>query len=775
MAIQASPIEGQVSPGRIESWSSEGSALIADYGGPIVAVTALTPGMLHVRVGRGGALAPRRSWAITEPDSAFPPVEVDVIDKGNSVMLVTSALAVELAPGARISISDAAGDPLLVDPESGGPEWRADGTTVWTKAMPERERYYGFGERHGLLEKRGRHYSCWTTDEWRHQGPTTDELYIAVPFFMGLGIEGRAYGVLLDNTFRTSFDLSDIAGGRMRWQSEGGELDWYFFAGPEPATVVKRLSEVVGRMPLPPLWALGYHQSRLGYASAAEVLAVARELRARDIPADAIHLDLDHMDERRSFTWDPERFPDPQGLVFELGRLDFETVVVVSACVKREAGYDVYDSGHREGVFLRDRDGEELTGYVWPGLCVFPDHARADTRAWWGEQYRVHLDVGVRGFVNDMNEPAMRDLPVEDERGGNVEPALDVQHGTAAERAMHAEVRNVYGHLENRGTYEYLRNARPDERPFLLSRAGCAGMQRYAGTWTGDMSSVWEHLETSLPQLLGLGLSGVPLAGADIGGFYESCGPELLVRWTQLGALTPFARNHSSRDTAPQEPWAWGEEVEAACRAAIELRYRLLPYLYTLVEEASRTGVPILRPLFFHYADDERTREISDQALLGSDLLLAPVVRPGVRSRAVYLPRGLWTDLRSGTRYAGGDVILASAELSEGTPLFARGGSILPLGPCVRNTRERSADGFQLRIFSDEGRATGCLYEDDGSTLAHTRGESCTTELAYADGVLSSRRRGSFAPALRTITVVVDGRELPERVHDAGDWEIRLG
>jgi alpha-glucosidase len=649
--------------------------------------------------------------------------------------------------------------------------------------MPGGVRYYGFGERTGVLEKRGRRYTCWTTDEWRHQGPTTDSLYIAIPFFLGLDEDGVAAGVFLNNTFRTAFDLTDLENETLGIEADGGELDVYVFAGPEPAQVLERFTAVVGRMPLPPLWALGYHQSRWGYESAEEVFAVARELRERLIPADAIHLDLDHMDGARSFTWDAERFPDPQGLVRELGAAGFRVVCIVGAGIKHqpEGGYEVYDSGHERRVFLRngrDPDDQEFTAYVWPGSCVFPDHVRPDVREWWGGWYAPQVGLGVAGFLNDMNEPAMHDLPYGHPESENTEPPPDLPHGPDDEPATHAEVRNVYAYLEDLGTYEALRRHAPDVRPFLLTRAGFAGVQRYAGAWTGDTSSMWEHLEGSLPQIVNLGLSGMPFTGADIGGFFGDCGPELLVRWTQLGALTPLARNHSAEDTAHQEPWVWGDEVEAACRRAIELRYRLLPYLYSLFEEAARTGAAILRPLFFHYADDRATDELSDEALLGRDLLLAPALHPGQLQRAVYLPAGTWTDLRSAERHTGPGWILASCGLDEDLPLFVRGGAVLPTAPLVQWTDERPLDPLTLEVFPDEaGDAEGRLYEDDGHSFAYERGESCVTTFTARteDGrvVVRARRNGAFEPQPRRVRIVTRYGEVVR--DDAADWEEAVG
>jgi alpha-glucosidase len=356
---------------------------------------------------------------------------------------------------------------------------------------------------------------------------------------------------------------------------------------------------------MPPRWALGYHQARWSYGSEEEVRQVAEALRVHGIPADAIHLDIDHMDGFRVFTWDQVRFPDPAGLMADLRAMGFRITVVVDAAVRQDlSGYAVYEEGHARGYFVGGpgpRSEPELTAYQWGGRSVLPDHTRDEVRRWWGEQYQNYLDVGVAGFVNDMNEPALHDRPFDDPLSANWEPPPGTPFGEEGEEGTHAEVRNAYASLEARATAEGLERAQPDARPFLVTRSGSAGIQRSATVWTGDNGSYWEHLEMSLPQLLNLGLSGIPLSGADIGGFFGDCPPELLVRWMQLRAWYPFARGNAATGTARQEPWVWGEPTTSRCRRAFELRYRLLPYLYGVVREASRTGRPILGPLLFHY------------------------------------------------------------------------------------------------------------------------------------------------------------------------------
>ncbi|MFL5769104.1 MAG: TIM-barrel domain-containing protein, partial [Chloroflexota bacterium] len=580
---------------------------------------------------------------------------------------------------------------------------------------------------------------------------------------------------------------TDTRGRRASMWAASPALDWYVIDGPDPADVVARFTELVGAASLPPRWALGYHQARWSYETEAEVREIADGLRGNAIPADAVHLDIHHMDGYRAFTWDHQRFPDPAGLARSLATAGLRTTVVVDAPVAIDdgAGDSVYQEGRRLAAYVRTSDAPdapEVVGHLWGGLSVYPDHLRPEIRDWWGSLYRRQLDLGMAGFANDMNEPAMHDRPMDDPGTRNVEPPRDAPFGPADERTTHAEARNVYGLLEDAATRAGLLAARPDERPFLITRSGFAGVQRYAIVWTGDDWSRWEHLAMSLPQLLNLGLSGVPIAGADIGGFFEDCSPELLVRWMQLGAFYPFARNNSAVGTGPQEPWAFGEPTTSRCRRAIELRYRLLPYLYTVVEEACRTGYPVLRPLLFHAPGDARAVGVEDEAFVGRDLLIAPILMQGAVERKVYLPSGSWYDIRTGEASSGGAELDASASLDEDVPVYARAGAIIPSGPLMQWSDERPVDPLTLDVYLDpDGTASGRLYEDDGVSMGYLDGETAETTFSATptgDGstLVSAERAGRFRPPPRAIVVRAhDGRHVSERrIQDADAWELTI-
>jgi alpha-glucosidase len=790
MVVMSAGAERGSLTGSGEAWqlTALSQCLLGKRGAANVSITALTDRLVRIRVAPHGAFAPRRSWAVLPADEQFPPIDAALREHTDHAELATSHVRVAIGRSdGAIAVKSVLSGRLMFTHPATVPNEAYEGSQPWRIDVPHgrSEHYYGFGERTGLLDKRGRRVSCWTTDRYEDQSPNTDELYVAIPFLLSLDPAGTAYGILLNDTHRTAFDLTEIDHGRLAFETGTSELDYYLIAGPHPAEVVRELAALTGRMPLPPLWALGYHQSRWSYGSEAEVRAIAAEFRKRRIPADAICLDIDAMDGFRVFTWDHERFPKPRLLADDLARDGFRLVSIIDVGIKHQpgGGYPVYSDGSVRNVFVRstrEPDAPPFLGHVWPGLCAFPDFTRPEVREWWGRQYQTLLDDGVSGFLNDMNEPAMHDRPYDDPAGFRTDPPLDLPHGPVDDPATHAEVHNVYGLLEAQATYAGLRALRPDERPFLLTRAGFTGIQRYAGVWTGDNWSTWEHLEMSLPQLLNLGLSGVPFAGADIGGFFGNCEPELLVRWMQLGAFYPLARGNSAKGTLRQEPWQWGDDVEALCRSAIETRYRYLPYLYSVAEEASRTGFPILRPLFLSSPDDPATHRLHDQALVGEDMMIAPAVRPGQVARSVYLPDSLWYDIRTDSPHRGRGQVLVQAPLDQAMPIFARGGSIIPTGPVRQWTGEPAQPAITLTVYPDrDGNAVGRLYEDDCHTFGYESGEFRATTFAYraGTGVLSAEISGSFPSPIRHVDIRLVGaghaRQF-EPPSDAAQWEVKV-
>ncbi len=541
---------------------------------------------------------------------------------------------------------------------------------------------------------------------------------------------------------------------------------------------------MTGRAPLPPRWALGYQQSRWGY-SRARVTEVAGELRARGLPADGMWLDIQHMRGFRTFTWDAS-FADADALTAALTADGFALTVIADPGIKAEPGWDVFDGGVAGDHFLREPGGDLYQGTVWPGPAAFPDFTRAETRAWWGQHVGTLVDRGVAGIWLDVNEPTT--FP--EGGGGNTVP--DDLPVAGAPGATMAEVHNIYAVLEAEATWTGMRAAAPARRPFVLSRAGAAGIQRWAAVWTGDAVSSWPGLQQTLPMLLGMGLSGLPLVGSDVGGYSGGATPELYARWMAIGSISPFFRGHVTQGVGDQEPWAFGPEVEEISRRLMAARYRLLPYLYTLMADAAATGAPILRPLVYEFPDDEAVRDIDDQAMLGPFLLVAPVVEPGATSRSVYLPAGRWLEARSGAAYDGPTTIDVDVTLAA-LPIFLRAGAIAPSWVTAPAHTAAAGGPLQLDLHPGPAGTTSELvfYDDAGDGFAHEqdgyRRIRYRLEGRAGGATLRAERTGGALPAPDRIlrvrirrldqpptAVRLDGRAVSAWSWDERDLSLRI-
>jgi alpha-glucosidase len=733
------------------SYRHEGQAIDLTCSNGTLQLEILADDLIHLRLLPGEAGAPDQTVApfsyALDPDAKWPPVPFDLTEDPKAVAgwltIRTRQLTcrVDRAP-CRLTFLDSKGRPLSQAADGLGFEDRG---TYWTRRLVKGEGLYGLGEKAFGLNLRGRVLEMWNSDPETY-APGTDPIHLSVPMLVGLR-EGRAYGFFFDNPGRAQLDLGQARHDQLRYKADSGELCAYFFGGESIPAVLERYTQLTGRMSLPPRWMLGFHQSRWSYYPESEVRKLASEFRQRRIPCDAIHLDIHYMDGYRIYTWDHDRFPDPARLLADLRAQGFRAIAIIDPGVKVDPGYHVYDDGLDRDVFCKLPDGTPFQAPVWPGECHFPDFTDRHVRAWWGDLYHPLLEAGVAGFWNDMNEPAIF--------GGSM--ARCVHHSYEGRGASHSEIHNVYGLQMARASAEGLRRLRPDERVPVISRSGYAGLQRYALVWTGDNQSTWAQLRLGVSMCLNLGLSGIAFCGPDIGGFSGNCDGELLARWTQVGALTPFFRNHSALGTHSQEPWAFGEPYESICRRWIELRYELLPYLYTAAWQSAQSGLPMMRPLALAFAEDMRTYSLDDQFLLGDALMAAPVGRPGQTSRRVYLPGGPWYDFWTGEQQSG--TVTANAPL-ERMPLYVRAGSVLPMGPVVQHTGEWPPGMLRLHIYPGEGESW--LYEDDGHSLAYQVGEfqvtafSCRT--AAGGGLTVHRQvKGPFNPGYNRFEITIHG------------------
>jgi alpha-glucosidase len=758
--------------GAVQSIDRFANGLEAKCENALLRVTVLAANLVRVRLTPQETFMPHRSWAVALADEEFAPIALDVRETAETIELETEQMRVCVHRNpVRVECYDKAGRPFARDCESAA-GWRLGAIAGWKQIEPE-EHFYGFGERTGFLDKRSQRLTNWTNDSLDF-GSLTDDMYQAIPVFIALRPE-VCYGLFFNTSFRSQFDMGAAHAGQWRMETQGSELDYYVMYGDTPAPVLQTYTHLTGRMPLPPKWAIGYHQCRWSYDSEEVVRQIATELRTRRIPCDVIHLDIDYMQGFRVFTWNSKRFPDPAKLIGELAENGFRTVTIVDPGVKfeQESDYLPLDQGLKHDYFVRTAQGKMFHGYVWPDRSVFPDFLRPDVRQWWGDLQKALTSVGVAGIWNDMNEPALNDRPFGDP-GKKMWFPLDAPQGLPEERTTHAEAHNLYGLGMAQACYEGLQRLRPTERSFVLTRSGFAGVQRYSSVWMGDNHSLWDYLEGSLPMLCNMGLSGVAFVGCDIGGFSGNATAELFARWMQVGLLYPLMRAHSANESEQHEPWVFGEQVENICREYIELRYRLLPYLYTLFWQAASTGAPILRPLLYQYPEDSKTYHLYDQVLLGSALMAAPVYRPGVEHRAVYLPQGTWYDWWSGDRYEGGTHILAHAPL-ERMPMYVRAGSIIPMQPVMQYTDEHPVEELTLRVWSGEGEFT--LYEDDGHSFEYREGAWATTQyqvrLEGNQTIVEIRaRQGQWEPPAREVVVEVVGVGTQRFQDDGSDRQL---
>jgi alpha-glucosidase len=745
----SSPAAGQAPQARATALEHLQSGVEAGARAIRIRVTALTDSIVRVRIARDQKFPEDASWAV--PSLVR---HEKVLVSPTSDGFRTKAIAVHLDPQTlKLVVTDLAGRTIVAD---GADPVRFSGTSfTLRKAMPITEHYVGMGDKTGVLDRRGYTFTNWNSDTFGYT-PSTDPIYKSIPFFIAVGGAGGSYGMFLDNSWRSTFDFGHRDASAIEISAVNGPIDYYLIAGPTLSDVVHRYTDLTGRPPIAPLWSLGYQQSRWSYMSDAEVRALAARFRSEHFPIDVIWLDIDYQDHNRPFTVNKSTFPDMRKLVADMGTQSIRLVPITDLHVAYlpNQGYQPFDSGIAGNHFVHKADGSLYVAPVWPGPSVFPDFTRASTRAWWGSLYKEFMDDGFAGFWNDMNEPAVFDTPT---KTMPVDNRHRIESDDFAPRtASHAEIHNVYGMQNTRGTFEGMRHWRPSQRPFVMTRASFAGGQRYAVTWTGDNSSTWDHLRLSVEQLINLGLSGFAYSGADVGGFTGGPSPQLLTRWFEVAAFTPIFRDHSTKDAPRAEPWVDGPEQLAIRKRYVEERYRLLPYIYALAEQNSRTGDPLMRPLFYDYPDalgadcDE-----SMSFTLGPSLLIAGPPKP--ESPAPFdicLPKGGWYDYWTGAQVT--QAKLTQTPRLDVLPVFVRAGTILPRQPLVQSTMDRPQGPLSLDVYPGP-HCEGFLYFDDGVSV---NGPSLRQSVECAETARGmvlhfGARKGSWQPWWKQIQVTI--------------------
>ena len=576
-----------------------------------------------------------------------------------------------------------------------------------TKTCHDNESFFGLGDKPTELNLRGKRLRNWNTDAYSFSW-NQDPLYRSIPFYISLN-EGIAHGIFFDNTFKSHFDFGAEDKTKTSFWADGGELQYYYIHGPHMMDVVKNYHLLTGTHPMPPLWAFGYHQCRWSYYPETKVRKITNGFRDNKIPCDGIYLDIDYMDGYRCFTWNRKYFPDPKKLIKDLADDGFKTVVIIDPGIRVDDNYAVFKEGKEKKYFCRRCDDYFMEGHVWPGRCQFPDFTNPEVRNWWAGLFDDLVQMGVAGVWNDMNEPAVF--------GTGTFPD-DVRHQYDGFRGSHRKAHNVYGMQMVRATYEGLRRNMKNKRPFTITRAGYSGVQRYTSVWTGDNVASWEHLQLANIQCQRLSVSGISFCGTDIGGFSGEPDGELFTRWIQFGTFSPFMRAHSAGDTKEREPWSFGEPFTSINRKFIELRYRLIPYLYSAFWEHHRYGFPILRPVVMQEQDEIKNHFRQDEFTYGDKILICPILGPGQTSRKVYLPKGNWYNFWTNEIAAGGQELVVAAPLDI-IPIFIKAGSVIPEYPVMQYVGEKEIEEVKLNIYYTESEVNSFLFEDYGETFAY--------------------------------------------------------
>lgn len=699
--------KGDLYPSKIVSFKQDGDSIYFSTDNYVVLkITILRDSLLRFRYTTKGYFSNDFSYAI-DKSQLHGYNFLEVTEEEGHYLIQTSKLRCFIQKiDMRKSIYDIDGNILLEDEL--GFHWEESyeygGNIVkMSKASKDGECFYGLGDKATQMNLKGKRLENFATDQYAFQ-KDQEPLYKVVPFYLGLQNK-RSYGIFFDNTFRTFFDFCHERRNVTSFWAEGGEMNYYFFYGPQMQEVVTAYTDLTGKPELPPLWALGYHQCKWSYYPESNVKEVAAKFRALKIPCDAIYLDIDYMDGFRCFTWNKEYFPDPKRMVADLAEDGFKTVVIIDPGIKIDKEYSIYKEALEKDYFCKRADGPYMKGKVWPGECNFPDYTNPEVREWWAGLFKELVsEIGAKGVWNDMNEPAVMEVP-------NKTFPMDVRHDYDGNPCSHRKAHNIYGTQMARATYHGVKRFTYPKRPFVITRSAYAGAQRYTSSWTGDNVATWEHLWIANIQVQRMSISGMGFTGSDIGGFAEQPSGELYARWIQLGVFHPFCRTHSSGDHGDQEPWAFDDEVIDITRKFVSLRYQLLPYLYTMFYQYIEEGIPMLKPLVYFDQEDIQTHYRNDEFIFGNQILVCPILEPNAIGRRMYIPRGQWYNYWTNKMVKGGKEMWVDTQFDE-IPVFIKAGAIIPKYPVQQYVGELDFDQLTLDLYYKEGKEKSVVYED---------------------------------------------------------------
>jgi alpha-glucosidase len=729
---------------------------IFDFNSPILTlrVYVISEKVFRIRYAIKGFFEKDFSYSI-DPNYTFTQTNIQFIEKDELFILKTQEINLEIEKkGFLLTFKNNFGK--ILNKDARGFHWEENllqgGQMVYcSKKKMQDECFYGMGDKPTDLNLHERRVSNWNSDTYGFE-KDHDPIYRSIPLYIGMH-DSNAYGIFFDNTFRSTFDFAHENWETISFWADGGEMNYYFIYGPDLDEVTQLYTSLTGKPEMPPKWALGFHQCKWSYYPEAQVKEIAQEFRSRKIPCDSIYLDIDYMDGFRCFTWNKEHFPDPKRMIKELKDDGFKTVVIIDPGIKIDKDYWVWNEGWEKDMFCKRSDGPLMTGDVWPGACNFPDFTDPKVREWWAGLFEDYYSLGIAGVWNDMNEPAVFGLGTFPD---------DVRHNYDGHLSSHKKAHNIYGMQMARASKMGFEKFKPESRPFQITRSAFAGFQRYACVWTGDNISTWEHLAIASKQMQRLSISGVSFCGSDIGGFIGEPNGELFTRWIQLAFMHTFFRAHSSGDNGEKEPWVFGEKYESIIKKFIEIRYKLLPYIYTNFYFYHTKGSPMLKPLVFEDQFDPETPYRQDEFLIGDHLLACPILKPGAVGRWLYLPSGNWYNYFNNTILNGGSEQYCDTGLEE-TPLFVRAGAILPHYPLQQYVDELVIDSVLLKVYYSTEKILSYYYEDKGDGHEYKTGEYLLNkfETSFDSKTTSYKivqsKSGSFTSSVKSYQIELIG------------------
>lgn len=699
--------KGDLYPSKIVSFEHEGDSIFFNTDNKVILkVTILRDSLIRFRFTTKGYFSNDFSYAI-DKTQLHGYNFLELTEEETYFQIRTSKVKCKIQKAdLRLSIYDLK-DLLILEDELGfhwEESYEYGGNIVkMSKSSKDGECFYGLGDKATQMNLKGKRLENFATDQYAYQ-KDQEPLYKVVPFYIGLHNK-QSYGIFFDNTFRTFFDFCQERRNVSSFWAEGGEMNYYFIYGPQMQDVVTTYTDLTGKPELPPLWVLGYHQCKWSYYPESKVKEITSKFRELKIPCDAIYLDIDYMEGFRCFTWNKNYFPDPKRMVAELAEDGFKTIVIIDPGIKIDKDYWVYQEALEKDYFCKRADGPYMKGKVWPGECNFPDYTNPVVREWWAGLFKELIsDIGVKGVWNDMNEPAVMEVP-------NKTFPMDVRHVYDGNPCSHRKAHNIYGTQMARATYHGVKRFTYPKRPFVITRSAYSGAQRYTSSWTGDNVATWEHLWIANIQVQRMSISGMGFTGSDIGGFAEQPTGELYARWIQLGVFHPFCRTHSSGDHGNQEPWAFDEEVINITRKFVSLRYQLLPYLYTMFWQYIEEGIPMLKPLVYYDQEDTQTHYRNDEFIFGNQILVCPILEPNAVGRRMYIPRGEWYNYWTNEFSTGGREVWIDTKFDE-IPVFVKAGAIIPKYPVQQYVGELEFDELTLDLYFKNGKEKSVVYED---------------------------------------------------------------